>query len=69
MKKYRVSFDLMLDDDSSHPRKWVPDAIWSCLRAETGEDVDNIKFDEVGYVAPANSSTPPHTEPVSWSEP
>ena len=47
MKTYRVTFDLILDDEASHPRKWVPDAIWTSLRPETGEDIDNIEFVEV----------------------
>jgi hypothetical protein len=47
MKTYRVSFDLILDDEAAHPRKWVAQCIWDALRLETGEDIDNIEFVEV----------------------
>ena len=47
MKTYRVSFDLVLDDEASHPRKWIADVIWDGLRTEAGEDIDNINFVEV----------------------
>jgi len=32
MKTYRVSFDLILDDEAAHPRKWVAQCIWDALR-------------------------------------
>ena len=46
MKTYRISFDLILEDDAAHPRKWVPDAIWTSLRPESGEDCGNWLFKE-----------------------
>lgn len=46
MKQYKVSF-LLTVDDSGHPRKWIPDTLWSGLRPETGEDIDNYVFEEV----------------------
>jgi hypothetical protein len=47
MKTYRVSFDLILDDEANHPRKWLAEAIWECLRSESGEDIDNLEIAEV----------------------
>jgi hypothetical protein len=46
MKTYRVSFDLILDDEASHPRNWVADAIWTNLEPGRGEDIDNVEFVE-----------------------
>lgn len=45
MKTYRVSFDLILEDNSYHPRKWVAEAIWDNLNEY--EDMDNIQIQEV----------------------
>lgn len=45
MKRYRVSFVLELEDDSSHPRKWVPEAIVDNLNQ--GEDVLEWEWVEV----------------------
>lgn len=47
MKTYRVSFLLTLDDESGHPRKWVPESVYDALRHETGEDCDEWVFDEL----------------------
>ena len=45
MKKYRVSFDLIVEE--GHPRKWVPDAIWANLNTLGSEDCDNWSFEEI----------------------
>jgi len=45
MKTYRVSFDLIVEE--GHPRKWVPDAVWTNLNPAQGEDCDNWVFEEV----------------------
>ena len=47
MKTYRVSFDLILEDDAAHPRQWVADAIWTNLESQRGEDLDNLEIAEV----------------------
>lgn len=44
MKHYRVTFDLVLNDEAGHPRKWVPDAVYQGL--EAGEDISNWEFTE-----------------------
>ena len=48
MKTFKVSFTIVLDDDSSHPRKWIPEALWANLNK--GEDIVDYVFEEVGYV-------------------
>lgn len=45
MKTYRVSFDLILEDNAYHPRKWIAEAIWENLNEY--EDIDNIEIQEV----------------------
>ena len=47
MKTFKVSFTIVLDDEASHPRKWIPDTLWSGLRHDQGEDIDNYVFEEV----------------------
>ncbi len=47
--KYKVTFLIELDDDTAHPRKWVPDAIWENLNHGT-EDVTAWKFEELDDV-------------------
>lgn len=49
MKTYRITVELKLNDNSYHPRKWVPEAIWSNL--ETGEDIVNWEVEEVNEPA------------------
>lgn len=44
MKTFRVSFDLILDEEGSHPRKWLAEAIWECLDSTKGEDIDNLEI-------------------------
>ncbi len=44
-KVYKVSFTLTVADDGSHPRKWVPDALY--LNLNPGEDIDDYVFEEV----------------------
>ena len=46
-KVYKVSFTITLDDEASHPRKWIPDTLWSGLRHDQGEDIDDYVFEEV----------------------
>lgn len=50
MKTFKVSFTIVLDDDASHPRKWIPETLWSSLRTASGEDITDYVFEEVGYV-------------------
>jgi hypothetical protein len=45
-KKYKVTFLIELDDESAHPRKWIPDAIYENLNHST-EDVTAWKFAEL----------------------
>lgn len=47
MKQYKVSFLLTVDDESGHPRKWIPDTLWQSLRTDSGEDIDDYVFEEV----------------------
>lgn len=42
MKRYRITFDIELNDNTAHPRKWVPDAV--CENLEAGEDVTDWTF-------------------------
>ena len=44
-KRYKVSFEIVLDDTTSHPRKWVPEAVWANLT--DGEDIYNWGFEEL----------------------
>ena len=53
MKSYRVTLDLVLEDEG-HPRKWVADAIWECLDHTKGEDIASIDIEETGYIAETN---------------
>jgi hypothetical protein len=50
MKTYKVTFDLILEDDSSHPRKWLAEAVYDSLRSDNGEDIDNMTFEETGVI-------------------
>ena len=43
-KYYKVTMIIALNEDTAHPRKWVPDAITECL--ESGEDLLEYKFEE-----------------------
>jgi hypothetical protein len=45
MTRYRITFEVLLDDQANHPRKWVPEAIADCLRPT--EDADNWQFEEI----------------------
>lgn len=45
MKRYRITFEIELNDEAGHPRKWVPDAV--CQGLEKGEDVLNWEFEEL----------------------
>lgn len=45
MKRYRITFEIELDDEASHPHKWVPDAIIEGLRPN--EDVLNWEYKEL----------------------
>ena len=45
-KKYKVTFLIELADDASHPRKWIPEAIYENLNTAT-EDVTAWKFEEL----------------------
>jgi hypothetical protein len=42
---YRVTFELVLDDEAGHPRKWVPQAVWDALRPT--EDATNWQYEEL----------------------
>lgn len=44
-KRYRVSFEIVLNDEAGHPRKWIPEAIWSNLN--DGEDIERMGFEEL----------------------
>jgi len=50
-KVYKVSFTLTLDDEASHPCKWIPEAIHANL--EDGEDASGFEYEEV-TAEPAN---------------
>lgn len=55
MKQFKVSFTITLDNEASHPRKWIPDTLWSGLRHDQGEDIDDYVFEEV----PIAEESPP----------
>lgn len=44
-KRYRISFEITLNDNAGHPRKWVPDAV--CQGLEEGEDIYSWGFEEL----------------------
>ena len=44
-KTYTVKLTLVLNKESSHPRKWLNEAIWDNLNP--GEDITEIEFEEV----------------------
>lgn len=44
-KRYRITFEIEVKADSSHPRKWVPDAV--CEALEAGEDALSWEFEEL----------------------
>jgi len=50
MKQFKVSFLLTVDDESGHPRKWIPDTLWPALRTSSGENIDDYVFEEVPVV-------------------
>lgn len=62
MKRYRITFDIELNDDAGHPRKWVPDAV--CQGLETGEDITDWTFVEL----PEAKATVIDVE-ATWVEP
>ena len=45
MKRYRITFEIELNEEAGHPRKWVPDAV--CQGLEPGEDILDWKFEEL----------------------
>lgn len=49
MKRYRVTFELVLDDEAGHPRKWVPQAVWDGLRPT--EDTTDWQYEELDAAA------------------
>ena len=44
MQTFRVTFDLVLNDDAS-PRKWLKSTIEECL--EEGESIEDFEFVEL----------------------
>lgn len=49
-KRYLVTFEIELNTDSPHPRKWIPDTIGEAL--EVGEDVTSWNFEELSDANP-----------------
>lgn len=47
MKTYKITLEIVLTDDASHPRKWVADAIAENLLFNEGEDLTEINIEEV----------------------
>jgi len=45
-KTWEVKIILKLNEDS-HPRKWIPDAVWESLHPEDGEDVLEYQYKEL----------------------
>ena len=45
MKRYRITFEIELNDEAGHPRKWVPEAV--CQGLEPGEDILEWQFEEL----------------------
>lgn len=50
MPRYKVSFEVIIDENQSHPRKWVPEAIAANL--DDGEEAFNWEFEEVPDTPP-----------------
>lgn len=44
-KTYNVKLTLVINEDASHPRKWLSETIWANLNC--GEDITDIEFEEV----------------------
>ncbi len=42
-KTWVVTLEIAIDE-TSHPRKFIPDAINECLNLEEGEDIIDYKF-------------------------
>ena len=47
MKTYKITLELVLTDEASHPRKWIADAITENLEFDNGEDLTEINIEEV----------------------
>lgn len=45
MQRYRVSFEILLNDHAGHPRKWIPETV--CSGLEPGEDIVSWNFEEL----------------------
>jgi hypothetical protein len=47
MKKYKVTFELVLDDSAKMPNDWIGTAIWDNLDMDAGEEYYNLVCEEV----------------------
>lgn len=47
LKGYEISLTIYLDEDSPHPRKWIPDAIYDNLDIKLGEFIQAYKYKEI----------------------
>lgn len=50
MPRYKVTFEVIIGEDHSHPRKWVPESIAAQL--SDGEEAYNWDFEELPDVEP-----------------
>jgi hypothetical protein len=45
MQRYKITMVLELDEEASHPRKWLAETIYDALR--DGEDLVEIQYEEL----------------------